>query len=87
MVNNIRGFCPIVGGELFLQLINRSIVLQLWRLFQEHLSPHQFGISTLGGCETISFRIQALLNLHPNWVVMQVDVKNAFNNIFKRLIF
>jgi hypothetical protein len=57
MSKNTKGLCPITIGEMFLQLINRSIVLQLWRLFQEHLSPHQFGVSTLGGCEAIHFRI------------------------------
>jgi hypothetical protein len=41
-----KGFCPIVIGEVFFQLISRSIVLQLQGLLQEHLSHNQFGIST-----------------------------------------
>jgi hypothetical protein len=51
-------------------------------LFHKHLSLHQFGISTFKGCEAIPFGIQTLFNLHPDWVVMQVDIKNAFINIF-----
>ncbi len=49
--------------------------------------PHQFGVSTLGGYETIPFGIRTALNLHPNWVMMQVDVKNIFNNVSQVVIF
>jgi len=35
----------------------------------------------------IPFGIQALFNLHPDWVVMQVNVDNIFNNIFRIVIF
>jgi hypothetical protein len=70
MAKNIIGFYFIVVGEVFLQLINRSIILQLWKLFQKHLGPHQFGISTLGGCEAIHFFIPTLIDLHLDWVVM-----------------
>jgi hypothetical protein len=48
--------------------------------------PHQFGVSTPGGCETIPFGIRTLLNLHPNWVMTQVDVKNAFYNVSQVVI-
>ncbi len=53
-----------------LQLINHSIVLQLQGLFQEHLSPHQFGVLTLGSYEAIHFDIRTLFDLHPIWAVM-----------------
>ncbi len=33
------------------------------------------------------FSIKALLNLHIDWVVMQVDVENIFNNISWVVIF
>jgi hypothetical protein len=57
MAKDISGLCPITIGEMFFQLISRSIVLQLRRSFQEHLSPHQFGVSTPGSYETILFNI------------------------------
>jgi len=49
--------------------------------------PHQFGVLTFGGYETIHFGIRALFDLHINWVVMQIDIENAFNNIFQAVIF
>jgi hypothetical protein len=70
MAKAIGGLCPITIGEVLLELINYSIILQLWGPFQEHLSPYQFGISTLGGCEAIPFNVQALFDLHLDWAVM-----------------
>jgi hypothetical protein len=64
MTKDIGGLRPIAIGEVFFQLINYSIVLQLRGSFQEHLSPHQFKVLTPGGYVAILFGIQALLDLH-----------------------
>jgi len=72
---------------VFLQLINHFIVLQFQGPFQEHLSPHQFGVSTFGNYEAIPFDIQTLLDLHPNWPVVEVDIEKTFNNVFQVVIF
>jgi hypothetical protein len=42
---------------------------------------------TLGGYEAIPFGIQALLDLHLDWAMMQVDIKIFFNNIYQATIF
>jgi len=34
-----------------------------------------------------SFLVSELLNLHFDWVLMQVDVENIFSNIFQGVIF
>jgi hypothetical protein len=57
MAKDIGNLHPIIVGEAFSRLINRSIVLRLQGLFQECLSPHQFGVSTFGGYEAILFGI------------------------------
>jgi len=56
MAKDIAGLHTIAVSKVFFQIINHSIVLQLRRSLQEHLSPHQFGVSTLGGCGTIMGR-------------------------------
>ncbi len=64
MAKDIGGLCPIVVNEMFLQFINRSIILYLQGLFQEHLYLlNQFEVSTFEGCETIPFGIKAFLKL------------------------
>jgi hypothetical protein len=42
-------------------------------------------VSTFGGYEAICFGIQALFDLHPDYIVMHVDVENIFNNTFELL--
>jgi hypothetical protein len=47
----------------------------------EHFSCHQFGVSIRDGCETVVHGVQTTLDLHPNWVVLHVNVHNAFNSV------
>jgi hypothetical protein len=54
--------------------------------FRSIYTPISFGVSALTGYEAIPFGIQTLLNLHPYWAMMQVNVKNAFNNVFQAII-
>jgi len=86
MAKDTKGLCPIVVAKVFLWLIRNSIVLHFRSLFKEHLSPHQFGISTFKGCETIPFGIKILLDLHLAWIMMQVNVK-TFLLLFIELLF
>jgi hypothetical protein len=53
----------------------------------KHFSPHQFGVTTFGKCEIMVCGIQTMLNLHPNWVVLQMNVHNAFNSMSQSTIF
>jgi hypothetical protein len=66
MAKDIGGLRSIIVSEVFFWIINYSIILQLQGPLQEHLSPHQFGVSTHGGCEINFFGIKTLFNLHPN---------------------
>jgi hypothetical protein len=87
MAKYTSGFCLIVVSEMFFQFTCHSIVLQLRGSFQKHLCPHHFIISTFKAYEAIPFGIWTLLNLHPDWAMMQIDVKNTFNNVFQVVIF
>jgi hypothetical protein len=52
-----------------------------------HISPHQFGVATEGGCESIIQGIRCTLDLYLEWVVLQLDVANAFNLVLRGVIF
>jgi hypothetical protein len=56
-------------------------------MFFFHLLPHQFGGAVTGGCKVVVHGIQAVLDVHPNWVVLQVNVMNIFNTILHETIF
>ncbi len=88
MAKGTEGLRLIAVGEVFIWFINHSIVLQFFKGgLQKYLSPHQFGILTPEGYETIIFGIRVFFNQHPDWVMMQVDVKNIFNNVFGIRVF
>ncbi|KAL2610702.1 hypothetical protein R1flu_029275 [Riccia fluitans] len=82
-----RGVRPIAVGEVLYRLIARSLGFQFWEALADHFSPLQFGVAMHGGCKIIIHGLQATLDLHPDWVVLQVDIKNAFNTISREALF
>jgi len=52
-----------------------------------HLLLRQFGVVVKGGCEVMVHGIQAILSVHLDWVVLQVDVVNAFHSILCKAVF
>lgn len=52
-----------------------------------HLSPYQFGVMVKGGCEAMVHGIRIILYAHFDWVVLQVDIVNAFNIGLCKVIF
>jgi len=79
-------------GEVTYRLIACTLVIWFRDTFVEHFNLHQFGVVTCDRCEKMFHGIQTMLNLHIDWVVLKVDVYNAFNlmswsNIFQELFF
>jgi hypothetical protein len=71
------GIHLIVVGETLYRFTSRVLCLQFRDAFITHFSSHQFAIK--GGCEAIIRDIKCTLDPHPNWVILQLDVANAFN--------
>jgi len=74
---------PIIIKEALYRFTSYVLCLQFWDAFATHFSPHQFIITTKGGCEVVIHGIWCTLDLHPNWVVFQLNVANAFNLMLK----
>jgi hypothetical protein len=87
MTKPLGGIRPIIIGEMLYRLTIHALCLQFRNAFATHFFPHQFGIATKGGCETIIHGIRCTLDLHPNWVVFQLNMTNAFNLVSKGVIF
>ncbi len=56
-------------------------------VFSSHMLSHQFGMEIKDGCEAMVHGIRSALDLHPDWVVLQVDVMNTFNTTSCKAIF
>ena len=51
--------------------------------------PHQCGVLVRGACETVGMGLQSWVHQReadPNWAILQVDVKNAFNSLSRKAI-
>ncbi|KAL2643274.1 hypothetical protein R1flu_010861 [Riccia fluitans] len=77
----------IAVGETLFCLVTRSISLQFRDAFAAHFEPWQFAVATRCGCETIVHGLQVTFDLHPDWLVLQIDIRNAFNTISREAIF
>ncbi len=77
----------VVVGEMLYRLTSHTLCLQFCDVFATHFSPHQFKISIKGGYETIIHGIRCALDLHPNWVVIQLNMVNVSNSMLKGVIF
>ncbi len=73
------GICLITINVVTYHLVAHILAIQFSDILTYHFNPHQFGVATYGGCEIMVHDVQAMLDLHPHWVVLQVDVRNAFN--------
>jgi hypothetical protein len=58
-----------------------------YTLYLVHLLAHQFGVLIRGGFKAMVHGIRVVLNVHPNSVVLQVDVENTFNSISHKAMF
>jgi hypothetical protein len=87
MTKPLGGVRPIAMGEKLYGLTSCILCLQFHDAFVAHFSSHQFGIATKGGCKTMIHGIMCILDLHLDWVVLQLDVGNAFNLVSKGVIF
>jgi hypothetical protein len=87
LVNPLGGIRPIVMGEMFCWLVRKALYLQFWDVLFFHLSLYQFGVTNNDSCEVVVHDIRTALDVHLDWVVLQVDVMNVFNTILCKAIF
>jgi len=67
--------------------VSRVLCLKFYDVFASHLSPYQFGMAIRRGCEAMVHGLQAILDAHLDWLVLQVDIASVFNTISCKAIF
>jgi len=63
-----------------------SLSYRIWGRFKNTFPHINLEFQPLG-CETIFFGIRTFFNLHPDYIVMQINLENAFNGVFQTTIF
>jgi len=87
LANPLGGIRPSVMGEMFYWLVRKALCLQFWDVLFFHLSLHQFGVTINDVYQIVVHGIRTALDVHPDWVVFQMDVMNVFNTILRKAIF
>ena len=75
------GLRPVAVGNLLRRLTSKALVRSIEYKVRELLSPHQLGVGTRGGCETIVHTVKEALRRDPSKWVLQIDLQNAYNSL------
>lgn len=71
---------PIAIGEVLQRITARWLCSALRSRMARALLPLQFGIGVPCGPELIYRAVQRMLLLRPDWAILTVDIRNAFNS-------
>eukprot|EP01036_Dinobryon_divergens_P029340 gene29340-38419_t len=77
---------PIGIGMVWPKIISKTILNYYRSSAKDYFEPHQFGLSQ-SGLESITHITKEALKEHPDWVLLRLDLVNAFNSIFRKIIF
>ena len=81
---------PVAVGECLRRIVGK-VAMQDSEVREaiQQMVPTQIGVGVQGACETTAIAIQNWVEQHvhqPNWAILQVDVKNAFNSIDRQAV-
>lgn len=77
---------PIGAGECLGRAIHRSVITDFKPALANHLFPQQVAIGVEGGISKLVFAIRLLAESNPDWVVVKIDLRNAFNEIARATV-
>lgn len=80
------GHRPLGIGEAWYRLAGRVAVYLVGEATGAKLMPLQLGCSTKGGCEIGARLGQTIMQADPRLALAVLDIKNAFNSIWRSLI-
>ncbi|GJP65182.1 hypothetical protein CLOP_g22088 [Closterium sp. NIES-67] len=79
---------PIAIGEVLARLLQRAACLQLREpMARVFLPSQQFGVGVTCGTELVVRGVRRGRADHPDWVVVELDVANAFNSYHRDRLF
>ena len=76
---------PIGIRNPLLRELHKAVVAQNKAVFVEYLEPEQLAMSISGGGKLV-FSIRMLAEERPNFIVVKIDMKNAFNEVARASI-
>jgi len=72
---------PLSVGECLRRAIYASVANQFKEPFRDHLWLQQVAVGVPSGLNLLIFSVMMLLELHPDWIVVKLDLRNAYNEL------
>jgi len=72
---------PIGVGEALRRAIHSSIMCQFKAPLAEYLWPQQVAVGVPAGLSLLIFGVRLALEVHPDWVAVKIDLRNAYNEL------
>ncbi len=72
---------PLGVGECLRRAITRAVVNDGKPHLASHFWPQQVAVGIESGLTLLIFGVLGLLELHPDWVVVKVDLYNAYQEL------
>ena len=72
---------PVGIGECLRRTIHRAVIQSHKDALADHLMPQQVAVGVPSGSSLLAFGVRGLLELHPDWVVVKLDIRNAHNEV------
>ena len=84
--NEIMDCRPICKGEAIKKVITKALYKPYMNKIKAGCEPSQFSVGTNGGGSQLIMAITLLLEANPDWVIIALDISNAFNEIQRHSI-
>eukprot|EP00042_Codosiga_hollandica_P020570 m.67121 g.67121 ORF g.67121 m.67121 type:complete len:315 (-) comp49942_c0_seq2:307-1251(-) len=78
------GVRPIVTRSTLVRLLAKCVLNKDQQYLTSDLAPLQAGVGMPGGAEMVVHSARELMRQHPDWVLLSVDVRNAYGSYCKK---
>jgi len=81
------GTRPVAAGELCRRIVGKALIAQVRDRLPDTFLPYQFGVGVPSGVERMVHKVRRVFAAHkddPDFVLLKVDMKNAFNMVSRR---
>ena len=77
---------PVAIGEAERRVFDRAVMIDNLDALVDYLEPLQFMVGVRGGDSKLVHGLRMTMKAHPDWVFVQLDLKNAFNEIKREAV-
>jgi hypothetical protein len=78
---------PLGIGKCLKRAIHSAVMVDFKEPLAQHFWPQQVAVGEPGGLSILIFGVRAMLEANPDWIVVKVDVRNAYNEIKRAKVF